>query len=285
MASAFELPSDMGLKVDTCVARHQGDRREQQDRSAIFAHPKRGGVMLAALADGMGGHSGGAMAAEQVMLKAKQNLEIFNPGESPQELLDGMIREAHVVIKLTRFTSEQDPHSTAVLLLLHGGRADWAHTGDSRLYHFRGDRLVHMSGDHSLVAEMVRKGSLTIDQARHYPHKNILIGCLGGEREPMIDHGRVEQLQDGDTFLLCSDGLWAYFEPEELGGVLKAFAPREAAEMLVNRARERAEGAGDNISLVIVKLSDPEAAKLEKAKADAAVARKMLDESKRRSGR
>lgn len=76
--------------------------------------------MLAALADGMGGHSGGAMAAEQVLLKARQNLEIYNPGEPPDEFLASIIDEAHVVIKLTRFTSEQDPHSTAVLLLLHG---------------------------------------------------------------------------------------------------------------------------------------------------------------------
>lgn len=270
----------MGLKVDSCVARHLGDRREQQDRSAIFAHPTRRGVMLAALADGMGGHSGGAMAAEQVMLKARQNLEIYNPGEPPDELLTSTINEAHVVIKLTRFTSEQDPHSTAVLLLLQGGRADWAHTGDSRLYHFRGSSLMHLSGDHSLVAEMVRKGSLTADQAKSYPHKNVLIGCLGGEREPTIDLGHAAPLQAGDAFLLCSDGLWAYFEPQELGGVLAAHAPRAAAEMLINRARQRGEGAGDNISLVIVKLSDPEAEKREKAHAEAVVARKTLDPRK-----
>ena len=168
--------------------------------------------------------------------------------------------------------------------MLHGGRADWAHTGDSRLYHFRGDKLMHLSGDHSLVAEMVRKGSLTADQAKSYPHKNVLIGCLGGEREPMIDLGHVAALQDGDVFLLCSDGLWAYFEPAELGGVLSAQTPRDAAETLINRARQRGEGAGDNISLVIVKLSDPEAGKREKAKAEAVVARKMLDSAKRPRG-
>lgn len=270
----------MGLKVDSCVARHQGDRSEQQDRSAIFAHPSRSGVMLAVLADGMGGHSGGAMAAEQVMLKARQNLEIYNPGEPADELLASTIREAHVIIKLTRFTSEQDPHSTAVLLLLHVGRADWAHSGDSRLYHFRGDKLMHVTGDHSLVAEMVRKGSLTSERAKSYPHKNVLIGCLGGEREPVIDVGHA-MLQADDAFLLCSDGLWAYFEPDELGAVVAAHAPRRAAEVLIERARERAQGAGDNISLVIIKLSDPEAAKREKAKAEALVARKMADAAKR----
>lgn len=272
----------MGLKVETCVARHQGDRHEQQDRVALFAHPARSGVMLAVLADGMGGHSGGAMAAEQVVLKGKQNFEAFGSDEAPRDLLASIIDESHVVIKLTRFTSEQDPHSTAVLLLVHGGRASWAHSGDSRLYHFRGERLMHVTGDHSLVAEMIRKGALTEKQAQTHPHRNVLLGCLGGEREPTVDYGEQAQLAHGDTFLMCSDGLWAYFEPAEMAGVLAANGPREAAAMLVNRARERCHGEGDNISLVIVKLSDPDIAKRDKAKADAELARRLLKDKGRR---
>jgi serine/threonine protein phosphatase PrpC len=104
----------MALSVETCAAQHIGDRKEQQDRVALFPHPSRPGLLMAVLADGMGGHTGGAMAAEQVVFKARQTFETFAPAdETPQDLLRTIIGESHVVIKLTRFTSEQDPHTTA----------------------------------------------------------------------------------------------------------------------------------------------------------------------------
>ena len=245
----------MALSVETCAAQHIGDRKEQQDRVALFPHPKRPGLLMAVLADGMGGHTGGAMAAEQVVFKARQNFEEFAPAdESPQDLLRSIIDESHTVIKLTRFTSEQDPHTTACVLLFQAGRVDWAHCGDSRIYHFRNDKLVSRSSDHSYVNEMVKQGYLTPEQAEHHPQKNVLLGCLGSEREPTIDFGGTAPLADGDIFLLCSDGLWAYFSDAELGGVLAAHPPRAAAEILIQRSRDRANGHGDNCSLAIVKL-------------------------------
>ena len=188
----------MPLTIESCVARHIGDRKEQQDRVNLFAHPTRPGMMMAVLADGMGGHSGGAMAAEQVLIKAQQNFEGYSPAsETPQELLAGVIREAHVVIRLTRFTSEQDPHSTAVVLLLQPGRIDWVHCGDSRLYHFSGTETLSRSPDHSLVGELAQ--------------------------------------------------------------TIAANSAREAARVLIRQARERADGAGDNISLSIIKLVEASA--------------------------
>ncbi len=249
----------MPLTIETCVARHTGDRREQQDRVGLFAHPTRPGTMLAVLADGMGGHSGGAMAAEQVVLKAKQNFEAFSPSsESPEHLLEGIVSEAHLVIKLTRFTSEKDPHSTAVVLVLQPDRINWIHCGDSRLYHFRGSRLVSRTQDHSLVGELQRKGKLDEAGALSHPQRNVLLSCLGSERPPKTSLGRVTPLVAGDSFLLCSDGLWAYFSDREFGTAISSFPAREAAELLIKHARERAAGGGDNISLAIVKLVDPQ---------------------------
>ena len=261
-ADGFLKQNAMALSVETCSAQHIGDRKEQQDRIALFPHTTRRGMLMAVLADGMGGHTGGAMAAEQVVLKARQNFEEFAPGdETPEVLLRSIIEEAHVVTKLTRFTSEQDPHTTACVLLFQAGRVDWAHCGDSRIYHFRGDKLVSRSFDHSYVNEMVKQGFLTPEQAEQHPQKNVLLGCLGSEREPTIDLGGTSPLADGDTFLLCSDGLWAYFSDAELGGVLAAHPPRAAAEILIQRARDRASGHGDNCSLVIVKLVEKKAEK------------------------
>lgn len=247
----------MPLTVETCVARHTGDRLEQQDRVALFAHPRRPGMMMAVLADGMGGHSGGALAAEQVLLKAKQNFETYSPAsETPRHLLESIVNEAHLVIRLTRFTTEKDPHSTAVVLMLQPGRVDWAHCGDSRLYHFRGASTASRSLDHSLVGELQRKGKLDEAGALNHPQRNVLLSCLGSEREPRVDYGEISPLVAGDSFLLCSDGLWAYFSDEELGEAIASLPPREAARVLVDQARERALGSGDNISLSIVKLVD-----------------------------
>ena len=245
----------MAFSAETCVAMHIGDRSEQQDRAGLFAHPKRPGIMMAVLADGMGGHSGGAMAAEQVILRARQNLEAYAPlHETPQELLSSVIEEAHTVIKLTRFTSEKDPHSTAVTFLLQQGKAYWAHCGDSRFYYFRGTTTVSRSGDHSLVGELVRKGRLDESAALDHPQRNVLLSCLGSDRPPRIDFGHCESPEQGDSFLLCSDGLWAYFTDFELASTLQAHPPRVAAEQLIQMARERGSGMGDNIALVIIKL-------------------------------
>ncbi|MCC6659034.1 MAG: serine/threonine-protein phosphatase [Rhodocyclaceae bacterium] len=245
----------MAFSVETCAAQHIGDRKEQQDRVSLIPHPGRKGLMMAVLADGMGGHTGGAMAAEQVVFKARHTFDVFAPAdESPQQLLGTIINEAHTAILLTRFTSEQDPHSTACVLLFQPGRVDWAHCGDSRIYHFRGDQLVSRSYDHSYVNMMLKQGYLTPEQAERHPQKNVLLGCLGSEREPSIDYGEAVPPQAGDTFLLCSDGWWAYFSAADLGGVLAAHAPRAAAEILIQRARDRADGRGDNCSLAIVKL-------------------------------
>lgn len=260
MRAATELNStahSMALKVETCVARHQGDRVEQQDRVSIFGHPDRPGMMMAVLADGMGGHTGGAMAAEQVLLKAKQNFEAFAPREeTPEMLLTSIVHESHLVIKLTRFTSEQDPHSTAVAFLLQPDRADWVHCGDSRFYHYRGDQLLYRSPDHSLVGELQRKGRLDEAGALSHPHRNVLLSCLGSEREPRVDLGGVAPLVGGDNFLLCSDGVWAYFTDQELGAILATMNARDACQALISQARERAKGEGDNLSLAVVRLID-----------------------------
>ena len=245
----------MPIRIDACVAQHQGDRQEQQDRVAFFPHPRGGNVALAVVADGMGGHTGGALAAQQVVHTASNNFETFSArSESPQSLLTASFNEAHLLIKASRFMNEKDPHSTAVMLLIQPGRADWAHCGDSRLYRWRGDQLVFRTTDHSYVEQQVAKGKLTPQQALVHPHRNVLLTSLGGNEAPTIAFGEAQDLQVGDAFLLCSDGLWTYFDDAELGGVIAASSARQACELLINRARERGVGDGDNISLVIVKL-------------------------------
>jgi serine/threonine protein phosphatase PrpC len=245
----------MALVIETCTAQHIGDRTEQQDRVGIFGHLRAKGTLLAVLADGMGGHTGGALAAEQVLHSAKQNFDAAVPSAANiREVLAASIADAHDAIKLTRYTSEQDPHSTACLLVLQPGRADWAYCGDSRIYHFRNGERLARTTDHSYVMDLVKKGFITEAQAEQHPNKNILLSCLGDVEPPTVDVGEVAPLVAGDAFLVCSDGLWAYFSDNELGRVLNEFTPRQAAEMLIDKARERANGRGDNCSLAIVRI-------------------------------
>ena len=245
----------MPIRIDACIAQHQGDRQEQQDRVAFFPQPQGGNVALAVVADGMGGHTGGALAAQQVVHTARNNFERYSArSESPQSLLTASFNEAHLLIKASRFMNEKEPHSTAVMLVVGAGRAAWAHCGDSRLYRFRGARLLGRTIDHSYVEQQVAKGRLTPEQALVHPHRNILLTSLGGDDAPTIALGETDDLQAGDAFLLCSDGLWTYFDDAELAAVIAASSPRRACAQLVDSAQLRGVGDGDNISLAIVKL-------------------------------
>ncbi|MDD2740881.1 MAG: protein phosphatase 2C domain-containing protein [Rhodocyclaceae bacterium] len=252
----------MPLTVDACVAQHQGDRKEQQDRVAIFPHPRIKGVAMAVVADGMGGHTGGALAAEQVIHTAKNSLANFAPAEeTPQMMLESSMREAHTMIKASRFINEKDPHSTAVMLVLQPGKVTWAHCGDSRLYHFCGEQLVNRTVDHSYVEHLLSIGRITPEQALTHPNRNVLLTSLGGQDEPKFSFAESMDAKGGDSFVLCSDGLWAYFDDVELGGVVASFSARQASEILLERARERGAGGGDNISLAIIKLVEIAATK------------------------
>lgn len=249
----------MPLTIETVSAQHIGDRGEQQDRVAIFPHPTHKGSLLAVLADGMGGHSGGSLAAEQVIFKAKHAFEASppNPANVRATLAAG-INDAHDSIKLAAITSEQDPHSTACVLILQPGRVDWAYCGDSRIYHFRKGEKISRTFDHSYVMDLVRQGLISEEDAEKHPNKNILLSCLGDDPAPRIDYGETSPLQDGDAFLLCSDGMWAYFTDEVIGKVLNEFPVRQAAEIFINTARDRAQGRGDNCSLAIIRIKEVE---------------------------
>jgi serine/threonine protein phosphatase PrpC len=246
-------------KIEAATGQHLGDRREQQDRAVLLAAPKAPGYMMAVLADGMGGLSGGALAAEQVIRTAKQAFDLFSPQtDDVATMLTTIARDAHTIIQLTAISAEKEPHSTMVVLVLTPERkAVWAHVGDSRLYRFDGPNFAERTVDHSFIEKMIREGKISRDAALHHPMANVLISALGTKnREPQITLGHSSHLKTGDAFLLCSDGLWQYFDDAELGPVIAMNTPRQASEMLIAKARERAVGSSaDNCTLAIIKLA------------------------------
>ena len=143
MSKAFRLTATTGI--------HKGDRDYQQDQVALLAHQRYNGCVLGVLADGMGRRSGGRKASDQVMLTARQLFERYCPDtDDASSLLEHIVHESHIVIRLTAISAEQEPHSTVAAFLINPrGDCHWAHAGDSRIYHFQGGRLLYRTADHS----------------------------------------------------------------------------------------------------------------------------------------
>ena len=248
--------SDPGYRLSAATGIHRGDRAYQQDQVQIMPHDRVPGCVMAVLADGMGGKSGGRKAADQVLLTAQQLFERYAPSrESAAESLKQLVLEAHLMIKLTAITSEEEPHSTVASFLISPSReCDIVHAGDSRVYHFRAAEMVSRTSDHSYVQRLVDEGQITEEEANNHPQSNLLTGCLGTHQDPPVTLNHVDRLEVGDSVMACSDGLWHYFTPREIGAIVHALSPREASEMLVSKARQRARGGGDNLSLALVRV-------------------------------
>jgi len=243
------------FKLAAGTAQHIGDRTEQQDRVGIFTSRRMPGSALFVVADGMGGKTGGAMAAEQVMSTARNLYAEYSPvNETPRHLLSQIASESHTVIKLTAMSAEKEPHSTVIALLLQPTRADWMHVGDSRLYFYKGSEFQEHTVDHSYVQRLVAEGKLRQEDAKNHRQSNVLVYALGTPKPPVPSFGGIDDLNVDDCFLLCSDGLWHYFENDELGQILANETPRRASEVLIDQSRIRAQGRGDNCSLAIAKL-------------------------------
>ncbi|MFZ2987664.1 PP2C family protein-serine/threonine phosphatase [Ideonella sp.] len=247
-----------GYRIAASTGLHRGDRAYQQDQVMILAHPRVAGCALGLVADGMGGKSGGRTASDQVVMTARQVFDRFAPSEDdPTEMLRLLVVESHLMIKLTAITADEEPHSTiAAFLILPDRSAYTAHAGDSRVYHFRGSDMLERTIDHSYVQRLIDEGKITEAQANTHPQSNLLTGCLGTQQDPPVTLKQLDRLDVGDALLACSDGLWHYLTAKELGAIISALPPRDASEMLVNKARQRARGMGDNLSLALIRL-DP----------------------------
>jgi PPM family protein phosphatase len=243
-------------RLSAATGMHRGDRQYQQDQVEIIAHARVAGCALAIVADGMGGKSGGRKAADQVIMVAKQLYERHIAGkDDPVELLRQIVQESHLMIKLTAMTAEEEPHSTlAAFIVGPNRRCDVVHAGDSRVYHFRGPDMLNRTIDHSYVQRLIDEGQITEEEANTHPQSNLLTGCLGTHQDPPMSVRELGELEVGDTVLACSDGLWHYFTPRELGAIVHTLPAREASEMLVSKARQRARGGGDNLSLALVRV-------------------------------
>jgi serine/threonine protein phosphatase PrpC len=248
-------------KLEAGTAQHIGNRPQQNDRAALFTGARAPGYVLAVLAAGL---AGGATASEQVLHTSKQLFDTFKPGDAPSierlaDLLREIVHETHLVIKMNGVATQTEPHCTfAGLVITPAGQAVWAHVGDSRIYRFERGECRMRTSDASYIDHLMNTDKLPAESARNHRHSKLLVNVLGNSRkEPFVAIDSHENLAAGDAFLLCSDGLWHFFTDAELGAVISKNTPRQASEMLINKAGERAQGKGGNCTMAIVKLIKP----------------------------
>lgn len=249
--------------IEAGTGQHIGNRPEQNERAALYAGSRARGFMLAVLADGV---SGGALGAEQALHTARQHFDTFAADgavsvERLAELLRAIALEAHTVMLMNPIGASREPQSTLTLLVLTPhGQAVWACVGDSRLYRFSGSACAERSNDAAYVAHLVEQKKLPLEAARKHRNSKLLANVLGNpNQEPFVAIGSYAGLQAGDAFMLCSDGLWQFFTDAELAAVVERNGPRQAAERLIDKATERAQGKGGNCTMAIVKLVKPPA--------------------------
>ncbi len=245
------------LRIATCT--HRGARKGNEDDLRHGASPAG---HYAVLADGAGGHANGAEASHRTVLCIERALSRPDARFAPDALTQA-VRDAHAELRqlANGAHASASMHSTAVVLWIDRAeeRALWSHVGDSRLYRFRHGRSDLLTVDDSVVQRMVQAGLLSVEQSRGHPQKNHLLAALGieGEVDPHTV-ARAVHLLEGDAFLLCSDGWWDHFEPQDLGDALsRALSPEEWLADMQAHVLAHAGPQQDNFTAIAVWVGNP----------------------------
>ena len=232
---------------------HIGGRASNQDRMG-YCFTREALLML--LADGMGGHQNGEIAAA-LTLQTMGALfrERATPDISdPSVMLDELIYAAHQSLLAYRATHRlpDTPRTTIVACLVQHGQAWWAHCGDSRLYWLRGGRILSRTVDHSHIERLVALGRVSPHARANHPERNKLYNCVGAPTLPQIDKAPPARLQSGDQLLLCSDGLWSSIREHELAYRLSVAPLEQSVPELVRQAAHAGGKTGDNVTALAV---------------------------------
>ncbi len=228
-----------------------GDRKGNEDRVG-YSYSRD--VLLMTIADGMGGHIDGEVAAEIAVTEVTRRFqhEARNKLKKPAEFLVSAIQSAHraIVSHAVEHNLLECPRTTVVACIVQNGSAYWAHAGDSRLYVLRRGELVAQTQDHSRVQMMIDAGEITPDMAARHPERNKIFSCLGGVVPPQISSARELALETGDTIVLSTDGFWAQIPGSILGTMLRKQSLVDLLPGLLTEAHRRAKGESDNLSVV-----------------------------------
>ena len=230
-----------------------GDRDENQDRYVLIEDDN---ALLMAVADGMGGHARGDLAAQAFVDVLSCQFRNRQGLEDPEQFLSDCFREAHrSIVSVGRAQNPAvQPLTTGVACLIQGATAHWAHVGDSRLYLLRQGRVWVRTRDHTRVADLIESGLISEQGARVHPLRNQVNRCLGGgSRPPQISSGPCVYLQEGDVVLLCTDGLWSALPDTRLFALLDTGDLATELDVLSREAERLFYPRSDNITAVAIR--------------------------------
>ncbi len=230
-------------------------RKDNQDAFDRFDDDERGEILLV-VADGMGGHQGGEIAS-RMAIGTLGKLCREGDGDAPTRLTHAIERANFVIHKLASKDRTLEGMGTTVvaLLLCENGPSYVAHVGDSRLYRLRSGVFGPVTEDHSVVALLIQNGLITPEEARDHPKKNQIMRALGVWDETEVDIAPLD-VEPGDAFLLCSDGLYGMLPDADLK-VLAAGSPdpHSVVAWMIDAANQA--GGMDNITAMIARIHDP----------------------------
>ena len=230
-------------------------RRSNQDSYATGELP--GGVAWAVVCDGMGGANGGNVASAAAVKVISEHISSsYRAGmssNSVRNMLESAITAANVSVYEMSQQSDDlaGMGTTVVAAVITDGVAHIAHAGDSRAYLFSTEKIEQITRDHSYVQRLIEDGRLTAEQAKTYPHRNIITRALGVDERITVDYNEVTLSVD-DAIMMCTDGLSGMVEPEQLLEVFKSYSFYEYPDQLVQLANKA--GGSDNITVVILSL-------------------------------
>lgn len=243
------------MKFSVFQVSRQGGRKKNEDRMG-YCYTRESGLFL--LADGMGGHPEGEVAAQLALqtIAALYQKEARPVIDNTAEFLSSALMAAHH--QIIRYASEKGmldtPRTTLVAVILQGLGATWAHCGDSRLYVVRDGELLTRTRDHSYLEQQSAGASRP---ARI--NRNILFTCLGSPTKPVFDVTGPVVLQQGDKLLLCSDGLWGTLSEAEIVRQMSSKSVSEAVPDLVENALRAGGAQSDNVTALAMEWETPDA--------------------------
>lgn len=241
------------MKFDLFQDTRVGKRPYNQDR---IGHWKTAESLFLVVADGMGGHAHGEIAAQVAVdyLGAAYRSEAKPRVADPDAFLHKGIGRAHAMIQhqAQKRRLSESPRTTVVACVVQGGYAYWSFVGDSRLYLIREGRIITRTRDHTPVQVLIDAGRIREEAAMMHPDKNKLLQCLGGPRAPRLEPPARARLAKDDIVLLCSDGFWGPLTQRQLlMGLIGKPAPRALPD-LIQLAESRAGPRCDNISVLAI---------------------------------